>query len=246
MQVASDASLSVATRQQPLCVGFLYESIGVAHPCFPRKCRLMDTPSAGKKKWVLDEYAFNQLLWSLAADRTQAAAQYENIRQKLITFFRCHACAFPEDCADMAMDRVARKISEGIELNPGNPFGFFFGIAHNILYEYRAQQARLPIDSASNSSIECFPQNSHETRQPEEAIDQQIHCLEHCLEELTPVNRRLILEYYQGRTAVKIKNREKLAKQLGIPINALRIRALRVRKKLKDCIGHCLKQSLDA
>lgn len=206
----------------------------------------MDTPPTAKQSWVLDEDAFNRLLWSLAADRRQAATLYENIRQKLITFFRCHSCLSSEDCADMTMDRVARKISEGIELNPDKPFGFFFGVANNILHEYRAKQARLPIDLASNSPVEGFPQNSHETGQPEEEIARQVQCLEQCLEELTPVNRRLILEYYQGQTVVKIKNREKLAKQLGIPINALRIRALRVRKKLKHCIDHCREQSLDA
>jgi DNA-directed RNA polymerase specialized sigma24 family protein len=63
-----------------------------------------------------------------------------------------------------------------------------------------------------------------------------------CLNDLSAENRELILAYYQGDGRAKIENRQKLADKLGIPQNALRSRAVRLRERLKILISRNLKK----
>ena len=197
---------------------------------------------------ALDEDSFNKLLQALDEDREKAAAKYKNIHQKLITFFRSHGCASAEDCADLTMDRVARKIKEGLTLSKSNPSGFFFGVARNILQEYRAKQVNKLSDYDDNLSVEHNSRKPNKDGQSEEEdlIEQKMECLDHCLNELTAQNRQLIVAYYQGETRIKIRNRDMLSEQLGISISTLRIRALRLRRRLKTCVGSCLERFLEA
>jgi DNA-directed RNA polymerase specialized sigma24 family protein len=66
-------------------------------------------------------------------------------------------------------------------------------------------------------------------------------CLERCLESLPAENRELILQYYLEEKRAKIDARKHLASQLGIPLNALRIRAHRIRGFLDQCVTGCMK-----
>jgi hypothetical protein len=49
----------------------------------------------------------------------------------------------------------------------------------------------------------------------------------------------LITDYYKDEKRQKINNRLSLAERLGIPLNALRSRAQRVREKLEQCVMQC-------
>jgi DNA-directed RNA polymerase specialized sigma24 family protein len=64
-------------------------------------------------------------------------------------------------------------------------------------------------------------------------------CLEHCLSELNPADRRLIREYYRYDKQAKIDRRKELADQAGIPMNTLRIKAYRIRRRLSACVQDC-------
>ena len=56
-------------------------------------------------------------------------------------------------------------------------------------------------------------------------------------------NRKLVLEYYRGEKKAKIDHRRSLAEQYGIALNALRIRAHRIRAALQECVETCIKQA---
>ena len=107
----------------------------------------------------LDEETFNKLLSALDPDRERAAAKYKIIQQKLITFFRCNQCYSPEDCADTTIDRVARKISEGVKFYKGDASGYFFGVARNVLLEFRHQQVKLYLRLDQLTYGDRFSQN---------------------------------------------------------------------------------------
>jgi len=68
------------------------------------------------------------------------------------------------------------------------------------------------------------------------------HCIDQCISKLTTENRELILEYYREEGRAKIDLRKQLADGLRIPLNALRIRAHRIRTYLESCIAKCLAQ----
>ena len=71
----------------------------------------------------------------------------------------------------------------------------------------------------------------------------KLHCLDDCLKDLPTENREIIVGYYQGEKREKIENRERLAAKLGVPNNALRNRAVRLRDKLESCIRDCLRKA---
>jgi DNA-directed RNA polymerase specialized sigma24 family protein len=70
--------------------------------------------------------------------------------------------------------------------------------------------------------------------------EERVVCLRSCLQTLSNENRELILEYYQGEKREKIQNRKRLMERLGIPVNTLRMRALRLRERLQGCVEECL------
>jgi DNA-directed RNA polymerase specialized sigma24 family protein len=75
---------------------------------------------------------------------------------------------------------------------------------------------------------------------PRRAHDEQaLRCLDRCLTTLTPENRELISRYYSGQELRKPADRQRLAEELGITVDALRTRALRIRRELELCITRC-------
>ena len=68
-------------------------------------------------------------------------------------------------------------------------------------------------------------------------------CLEKCLDKLTPRNRELILEYYHDERGEKIEHRRTLARELGIGVNALWIRAHRIRTNVERCFFDCVEHN---
>ena len=199
-------------------------------------------PTSLKKDWVLNQEAFDALLVSLDRDQERAGAKYEQIRRALITFFECRGSAAPEDHADDTINRVARRLLEGQAIQVENPASYFYGVARNVLKEHWEAHGRepTPLESESPAVLRSpDPHRLQEQLSERRAKEQRLDCLERCLAELSSKDRDLIRQYYQGETGVKIHNRRRLAETLGIPINALRIRALRIREKLEQCVERC-------
>ena len=69
--------------------------------------------------------------------------------------------------------------------------------------------------------------------------EQRLDCLDRCLDDLKPEQRDLIVEYYQDAQRQKIERRRNLAQRLGITMNALGIRACRIREALMTCVEGC-------
>jgi len=75
----------------------------------------------------------------------------------------------------------------------------------------------------------------------EREAELKFQCLDHCLEQLSPANRELILGYY-GTTEKKTDQRKNLAGRLGLGANALWIRAHRIRESLRKCASECFQR----
>jgi DNA-directed RNA polymerase specialized sigma24 family protein len=58
--------------------------------------------------------------------------------------------------------------------------------------------------------------------------------LDKALSTIRKADRELILSYYTGTGTTKIIQRKSLAEQLGIPLNALRLRVFRIRREIKN------------
>lgn len=203
----------------------------------------MNTQRSLKKDWVLTQEAFEKLLGCLNPDREAAATEYERIRQRLITFFQCNQCSCSEDRADITINRVARQILEGKKIYAGKLLNYFFGVAYKVLQEYWEESKRISTSISDVSPIRYLSQNPDEISQREIerlSLEQYIEYLEQCLQTLSLEERETIIQYYEGETSEKIKNRKILAKRLHISMNTLRPRALRIREKLAACVNSFL------
>ncbi len=187
-------------------------------------------PSA--KEWILTQAAFDKLLANLGSEPELAAERYEELRRMLVKFFAWRGTSFPEECADETLNRVARRLDEGliVQTIPG----YCYGIARLVLLEW----AKAP-DRKGVSLDELTPAQSPLARAVEENLE--LECFEECLRTLPTDSREVIVQYYREEKRAQIDHRRQLAERLGIPLNALRSRAQRTRQKLEQCITECLK-----
>jgi len=192
-----------------------------------------------KKDWVLTQDAFDGLLDWLDPDREVAGRKYEAIRLRLIKIFTCRGCSEAEDLADETINRVAARVGEIATDYQGEPAAYFYGVAQKVYLEHlrkvKVKQAEVPLDSSFNDP-------AMRKDRVDDDIEPSYECLEHCLEHLPSANRQLVLEYYRQERKAKIDHRKLLAAELGIAVNALRIRAHRIRRSLEQCVHICLEQ----
>jgi RNA polymerase sigma factor (sigma-70 family) len=193
-----------------------------------------------KNRLVITQQAFDELLNWLDADRDSAGSKYEKIRVRLIKIFACRGCCEADDLADETINRVTAKLGEIAESYSGDPALYFYGVAQKVHLEYLRKKP--PVQESAQAGREPGGQTAWPA-QPVEDVEQEYACLEKCMDRLPPENRRLVLEYYQEEKRAKIDHRKMLADQLGIAVNALRIRAHRIRLQLQQCVESCLDQA---
>jgi RNA polymerase sigma factor (sigma-70 family) len=189
-----------------------------------------ESPPRNGKSGLTQE-ALNTLLFHLDSDRELAGEKYRIIQRKLVRFFEYHNCTCPEDHADEVLDRVAGKLSKGttIEDIPS----YCLGVARKLFKEILREREKI---RASLAQLASF----HAESEGENSPDARLDCFDQCLEKLDDEERDIIMKYYKGEKKAKIESRKQLAEELGIPLNALRIRTHRIREKLEKCINDCL------
>lgn len=192
----------------------------------------MASPPSPRAKWVLTQDLFDQLLSFLDADRDQAGLKYEGLRRRLLKFFEWRGCSAAEDLADETLNRLAKNIAAGEQIK--NLGAYCSGVARIVFLE------ALRIRNRELNALRSFPQSEPNVR--DKMAERSLDCLSRCLEALPEENRQLFLQYHQGEKSTRIQARERLAKELGIPLTALRIRAHRIRAKLESCVERCVSE----
>jgi RNA polymerase sigma factor (sigma-70 family) len=205
----------------------------------------MNASISQKKGWGITREAFDRMLSELNPDSERAGEQYEKIRRKLVKLFEWRGCAHAEECADETFNRVAQKVYEGTTIWADDPYSYFHGVGLNVLREYwrsAEQTAKTLEEIAQIQTLSVDPEDllSRETEQREK--DRLLECLNRCLQKLPPENFHLITRYHQGEEALDKERRKELAQSLGIPLNALRIRAYRIRVEIEKCVENCLER----
>ena len=181
--------------------------------------------------WSPTQEDLNRLLAWLDPDRDRAGERHERIRRKLILFFASRGFAFAEEMADECINRVMKKLPEIEQQYTGSPENYFFGVAKFVALEWPRKDPPIEIPPVERASPE---------------IEEPLACLDRCLDHLPASTRELVLEYYQHEKRAKIDQRTALAQRLGIAVNALRIRAHRIRKHLEKCVLECMDKKAQA
>jgi DNA-directed RNA polymerase specialized sigma24 family protein len=190
--------------------------------------------AAGRQKWSLTQEALNGLLASLAPDRDIAAERYLEMRKNLVRLFEWRGSATPEEDADEAINRCAKRIAEGEEIRDLATYAI--GVARMVLLEKQRERVREARSLEEVPEPQCLPD------EPASDGKRGVECLRRCLAELSPDNRDLILTYYHGEKGQKIKNRKRLTELFSVPAGTLRMRALRLRERLQTCAEDCIQQ----
>jgi DNA-directed RNA polymerase specialized sigma24 family protein len=176
----------------------------------------------------LEARRLQTLLERLRADSASGGFGYEQLRRRLILFFRQREPIDAETLADEALDRLARRLDEGVQIN--HPAPYAFGIAKMMLFEANARRLR-------QEARFDEPENSPAMIDDDDVIDPAlVLALRTCLRSMGRRGSELMLAYYRDDDARRIKTRRNLAEKLGVTVNTLRNRVLRLRTALEACV----------
>jgi DNA-directed RNA polymerase specialized sigma24 family protein len=190
---------------------------------------------APKRDWVPTQAAFHRLLAWLDEESDSGGQRYLEMRRRLVLYFDRKNCRSPDELADETLNRVTRRLEEEGEIITDAPAHYCYIVARFVLLEFfRDLQLEEPLNSEATLAVDS------RSREDEPAKERHIECLERCMTKLEPANRELIVSYYQGEQRVKIENRRAIAARLGVSMNALSIRACRIRDRLESCLRNCL------
>lgn len=203
----------------------------------------MESEASLKKDWAMTAEAFEKLLNWLDPNADAAGEKYEKIREKLMKLFKWRNCTPEEDYADKTIDRVARRVFENAEIDVKDPYTYFHGIALNVIREFWRGQQRYShedIDETSESELStASPAQKMEEEIEKDFAEQRYGCMRKCLGTLPQDTKEFITEYHQGERNKDI--RKQMSERMKIPMNALRIRAFRVRESLEKCVDKCVR-----
>ncbi len=166
---------------------------------------------------------FDVLLNWLDPNREIAGQKYSIIHAGLVRVFTSRGFSDAEDLADLTIKRVTDLLPRIKDDYVGERAPYFYKVAGYIILEAR----RRP---------EITADVIHVNRGHENKVNDMYECLLECLRLLSEEKRELILDYHLYKGRDKIEQHERMAKELGISVEALRSRAHHIRQTLKDCV----------
>jgi DNA-directed RNA polymerase specialized sigma24 family protein len=189
----------------------------------------------------LTQFAFHRLLAWLDDGVDSRGETYIEMRRRLVAYFDRRNRPFADDLADETFNRISRTIEQSgpIEITP--PARYCYVVARFVLLEdVRRSRRFVPVDE-SRDALPLGPRPFTGTDTVESLQEQRLGCLDRCLDKLKPDQRDLAIEYYRDAKRARIDRRRALAERLRISMNALGVRACRIRNALEICVDACCK-----
>jgi DNA-directed RNA polymerase specialized sigma24 family protein len=168
-----------------------------------------------------------------------AGRDYATVHHRLTRFFISRGCVDAEMLADEVMNRVAVRIDKVVKTYAGDPIKCLLGFAENVYREYLRDEPPRPDDDPAVQPSPPDDEQEHKKREQED------ECLTRCMGELTSAEGDLFRRYFREEKRAKIDARKKLAAELQLTANALRIKAHRIRRRLRTCMESCLDEIRD-
>lgn len=175
---------------------------------------------------------FELLLSWLGPDRDKAGEKYEQIRRNLLDYFRRRDAPDPISLTDEVLLRVTRKVNTVAENFVGDPSAYFMGVARRVLAESWRQQ----VETELPEDIPVF--SNSEAGEREELM---LRSLERCWARLSTSEQEILYRYCVETPPLKLADsRELLAREINLSLNALRVMAHRLKRRLRDCIDRLM------
>jgi DNA-directed RNA polymerase specialized sigma24 family protein len=194
-----------------------------------------------RRDWTLSQDAFQRLLNWLDGGTTSEGQAYVEMRRRLRDYFARKNCRTADDLADETLTRVARRLHEEGITSADTPARYCYIVARFVFLEHLREAKAHPMapQASGDSAPQPWTPPAADAEDADGRHDTLHDCLQQCLQQLDPLNRRIITGYYVGSARVKIDNRRELAESLGLTVNALTIRACRIRARLETCVRGC-------
>lgn len=168
---------------------------------------------------------FDKLSKLLEPNARSVEAGFQQCRLKLVKFFAWRRCQDPENLADETISRLLKNVHDGQEISADNPYSYVYAIANNVFREYvrakKKEETFIDIDEVEEATVL--------------ATDD---CNRQCLEQLSDEKRELLARYY-----LDDEERLSIAREMGLSLNALRLKVHRLKHGLKRCWADCRKHS---
>jgi DNA-directed RNA polymerase specialized sigma24 family protein len=193
-----------------------------------------------KKNWEITSSAFQRLLIWLDDGENSDGQNYLEMRRRLVAYFDRKNSLSPDELADETLNRVSRRLEEEGKIESESPAKYCFITARFVFMESLRGKDKNSV--SLDEVLQKKQGNDFAAEQTDEkqVKEQMLNCLEQCTDKLETENREIIIRYYFGEERVKIENRRALAESLKITVNALSIRACRIREKLEICVKKCV------
>jgi len=189
---------------------------------------------------TLTDVAFGRLLEWLDDGIDSGGERYLDIRRRLVSYFDRRNRLSAEDLADETFNRISRTLEQSGSIAVRPPARYCYVVARFVLLEdFRRDRKHVHLDESRtadrsrSASLALVGSDSAITK------EHRLECLDRCLRQLPSEHRDLIVEYYRDTHRQKIERRRGLAARLGITMNALGIRAWRIRDALTTCVKGC-------
>ena len=192
----------------------------------------IDLPGA-----VTSGTAFTRLLEWLDDGTDSRGERYLEMRARLVAYFDRRNRPAPDVLADETFDRISRTLEEAGAIKVTPPARYCYVVARFVLLEDIRRGGRdVPYDE-TRPVLRHAPSTG--AIAGAERAQRSLDCLGRCLASLSAPDRDLIVEYYRDAKRQRIDRRRDLAARLGITMNALGIRAWRLRASLEACVAAC-------
>jgi len=187
---------------------------------------------------ALSPTAFTRLLAWLDDGNDSEGETYLEMRRRLVAYFDRRNRLAVDELADETLNRVARTLETDGVIATTPPARYCYVVARFVLLE-DIRRERVTGRGGERDLAALGDPNSLAAVESTALREERFQCLDRCLQELRPDQRELVIEYYRDSGRQKIERRQALARQLGITMNALAIRASRIRAALEACVTAC-------
>ena len=182
----------------------------------------------------ITQNAFGRFLAWLDGGVDSGGETYLEIRRRLVAYFNRRHRPLAEDLADETLNRVSRTLEQQGAISVTPPARYCYVVARFILLEdLRRERRQVPVDDARMAAPQM---DLADMGGPASAHEERLKRLDICLDRLKPEQREIVVEYYRDVRRDRITRRRRLAQRLGITMNALSIRAWRIRATLESCL----------
>lgn len=211
-------------------------------------CTTLDTPAPPRddrreEQRGLGRLAFTRLLDWLDDGTASNGETYLEMRRRLVAYFERRNRFAADELADETFNRIGRTLKRDGAIATTPPARYCYVVARFVFLEDVRRERRQPRSHDQRADAwSGYQAPSFDEDEPVLLRERRLECLDRGLAELPPAQRALVLEYYREAGQQRIARRRNIAERLGITMNALGIRACRIRAALEARVTACVKE----